>query len=500
MSELNTSWPAESVDAIRITLLKGQVAIEGTDGNQIELEGEMDQRGGREVRLDPMGRWLPLSLWGRHGESNFTLRLPKSKAWVVDLYATQAEVEVSDIQARLSVRLGKGDVRVENCRGQFALMAGRGDVEIEGCTEADMPERPPVPEGMNAQFGPIPPTPPIPPIPPVPPIPPMEANGPKVEFGFGHRGRMHMRMDPKMRIKMRMGRGDDRPGAEPEGDWEDWNGEEWARWGEEIGERAAAWAEGFVSQVFSQFGGVIDKKGVSLQLGRGDVKIEDLTARECHIGMGGGDVELDGGCIDNLTIQSSHGDIEIDEVLPAGTWSVDLRHGDIELSLPSDTRARLDVATRHGDIQSDVPLVRVNRPGRESRHGGRMVGTSGPSEGAIAQISLTTVKGDIHITGPKGESGRRERAPESAWFTPPPPPPTSAPTTDASPVGGRATDAPASPLASSPDASRAGDVPAGRAADAPAGPRYNSQVEILKALAENKISVAEAEQLLKSIR
>ncbi len=486
MSEVNKSWAADAFDAIRITMLNGEFKIEGTDGNQVELEGDADKRFAREAPLEPADRWLPLTLWSRHGDSDFTLRLPRSKAWVVELSAPQAEVEVRDIQARLGIRLGKGEVRVENCRGQFAIAAGRGDVEFKRCTEAEMPEAPAFPQGEHEHTGG-----PIPPFPPMPPMP----EDPAAFFGFRHGPRMEMKMNPKMRMKFHIAHGHD----EPDEDWEDWNGEEWARWGEEIGERAAAWAEGFVSQIFGQFGGFLEKKGVSMQLGRGDIKAEDIEAKDCTIRIASGDVELNRGRIDNLSLETSHGDVQCERILPTHEWDIELRHGDISLHLPSETRARLDVATRHGDINSQVPLVRVNRPGRESRHGGRMVGTAGPNEGTIAQISLTTLRGDIDIEGPKGDSVRREWPAEAAVPTPPPPPP--------APSAGRASDVPAAPVASAPPTTggRAEDVPStpttgGRAEDVPAKPQYDSQVAILRALAEGKISVAEAEQLLRSLR
>src|SRR5512140_53519 len=118
MSEINKKWAADGFDAIRITLLRGEFNIEGTDGNEVELEGEFESRRGYVPTLEPVGRWLPLSLWTRHGDGYFTLRLPRSKAWVVELSAPSADVSAADIQARLGLRLGRGDVQSENCRGQ----------------------------------------------------------------------------------------------------------------------------------------------------------------------------------------------------------------------------------------------------------------------------------------------------------------------------------------------------------------------------------------------
>src|SRR5512140_4004487 len=172
MSEINKKWAADGFDAIRITLLRGEFNIEGTDGNEVELEGELESRRGYIPTLEPVGRWLPLSLWTRHGDGDFTLRLPRSKAWVVELSAPMGEINGADIQARLSVRLGKGEVHVENCRGQFSVSNGHGEVEYKGCVEAPMPERPPYPEGTEPGVGPI------------PPMPNVETRGPNIDFGF----------------------------------------------------------------------------------------------------------------------------------------------------------------------------------------------------------------------------------------------------------------------------------------------------------------------------
>ncbi len=452
MAELRSKWPLDAFDAVRISGIDGQFTIEASDGNEVELEGDVGGKWNRGSKLEPANRWLSLPLWGHHG-GDVTLRLPRSKSWVVDVLAARGQVEASDVQARLSISLGKGDIQVENCQGQLALAAGKGDIKIEGCQEKEMPERPPIPERDQEMAGG--------PIPPLPPIP----EGAGAFFDFRH--------GPRVRFKTRAG------DYEDWGNWEDWNGEEWARWGEEIGERAAAWAEGFVSQFAGRMDWLTAKGGIGIKLGQGDVEMDDVTAKTCAVRMGSGDVKIDGGRIENLNVEASRGDIECKDVLPQGSWSIEMRHGDIKLKLPRETRARLDVSTRHGDIDSEVPLVRVGRPGRESRHGGRMVGTAGAADGQAPEIRVSALHGDIEIKGPRGEYSRAERPAE------------------ASPAAPQAAPRPAPAPAPSPQAS---DIPSSSESkeDRPAAP-YDSQMAILQALAEGQISVAEAEKLLKSL-
>ncbi len=459
MSEVKQKWPSTAFDAVRVTVIDGDLKIEGTDGDEVELEGEYRSRHGYEFNPQPVGRWLALDMWVRHGKSELTLRLPRSKAWVVDVGAPRADVEVSRIRARLRIMLGQGDVRVEDCQGHFALAAGKGDVELARCTEVEVPERPPFPEGQPEPAGAA--TGGMPNFPPMPRMP----EGPEFMFGFRH--------GPKFR----WGRG---PHSDEAWDWEDWNGEEWAQWGSQVGEQASAWAQGFVAQLFSRFNWPEDKPGINLQAGHGDASLKEIQCQACVLGFGSGDLELERGRIQKLDLQTGNGDLNIKDVLPTGEWTIYVRHGDVHLDLPNETQGRLDVATRHGDIDSEIPLVRVNRPGRESRHGGRMVGSVGSGEGQGAQISVTTLSGDIQIRGPKGSGVRAERPVES--YAPPPTAPAATPQSEDRPSGVATATTPQSE-----------DRPTS------AAPGYDSQLAVLQALAEGKLSVRDAEALLKSL-
>ncbi len=62
MSKLEHTWPRDAFDAISIVALGGQFEIEGTDGDQVELEGDFESRWQPDPRLEPAERWLQLQL------------------------------------------------------------------------------------------------------------------------------------------------------------------------------------------------------------------------------------------------------------------------------------------------------------------------------------------------------------------------------------------------------------------------------------------------------
>jgi DUF4097 and DUF4098 domain-containing protein YvlB len=229
--------------------------------------------------------------------------------------------------------------------------------------------------------------------------------------------------------------------------WEDW-GESWAQWGGEFGEK-------FLRRFFGQIPGTTT--GINIQTGKGDVNLEEINAKSCVIRAARGDARLKRGEVGSLDMKIIAGDIESESCLPTGDWNLRANRGDIKLSLPADTSARLDVTTRHGDIHSKTPLVRVTRQGPESWHGNRMVGSIGTKiEGKIPEIRLSTLSGDIEIktqstTGPYYEKSEAEKP-------------------SSTPVAGES-----------------------------AG-LYDTSLSILTALSEGKISVDEAERLLREFK
>ena len=328
MAKVAQTWPIDAFDAIGIRAHQGKFIIQGTEGNEVKLDGDFAVRYSRNLELGPTGRWLKIYTSWQYGETQFTLQLPKSKIWTIDLFSGRAQFKAEDIQTRLHLWLGKGDVQIENCHGVFYVTSGNADVRVKRFVEIEAPEVPPLP-----------------------------------------REERHVIVD------------------DPES-WEDW-GKDLAQWGGEFGEK-------FLRRFFGHT--TETNPGINIQTGKGDVELEEINAKSCVIRAARGDARLKVGRIGNLDMKIIAGDIECESFLPAGNWNIRANRGDIHLSLPADTTARLDVTTRHGDIHSKTPLVRVTRQGPESWHGNRMVGSIGAkNEGKLPEIHLSTLSGDIEI-------------------------------------------------------------------------------------------------------
>ncbi len=460
MVQVKQSWPSEAFDAISILAFDGEFEFEGTDGDLVELEGDFQRHLVRDLKLEPVERWLQIHLWEHPGESRFILRLPKKKAWVVDLSAGKGQLQVNGIQARLRVMLGGGEIEIKGCQGILNVAAGKSNVQIERYTQAEMPGRPPMPQVEPAFQAPPPPE--------APPAP----EGPGVDGEF----RFRFGRGPRMRHRVKSG-----PGWE----WFGFDADDWAEWGEQFGEQARGWAQQFVTRFVGQADWLPEKAGVNVQMGKGDAELKEIEAKSCTVKIGNGEVELEDGRIETLAINVGHGGVESKAVLPADDWDLQVRHGDIHLTLPSNTQARLDVATRHGDITSQVPLVRVGRPGPEARHGARMVGNVGQADGNAPEISLTAMSGDIEIELQKGESKYTYKAAaenEPAMTNMP----GTSPAAETAPGTAPATEVSRSATQVQPATANL--------------PKYDSQLAVLQALSEGKISVEEAEQLLRSLR
>lgn len=389
MAKMKRTWPAAAFDAIGIRARDGKFTIQGIDGDQVKLEGDFEENFYSNFRLEPVGRWLQIYTSGHNDDTEFTLQLPKHKAWVVDLFSGRAQFKAEDIHARLNLMLGKGEIQVENCRGIFSVASGDADVRLKHFKEAEAPEIPPLPKEE----------------------------------------RQMKQEDPES--------------------WPDWWGDYWTQLGGEFGEK-------ILRRFFGRAGAAGSNPGVSVQIGKGDLQLEDIEAGACILRSARGDAKLKGGRVVNLDMNITKGDIECESCLPAGDWAIRLNQGDIRLSLPSDTGARLDVATRHGDIQSKTPLVRVTRQGPESWHGSRMVGSIGANiEGKMPEIHVSTLHGDIKIETQPMASRHYEKSSAGQALSPP---------------------------------------PAAKSADS-----YDTQLAVLTALSEGRISVDEAERLLRGL-
>ncbi len=377
MADIRRTWPLDTFDAIAIFAASCDLEVEGTDGQEVVLEGESESsfprdpsfHSGQALDVQQTGPWLRVQALGRAGETELRLWLPRQKPWVLEFGAAQGDVQIRGVQARTHVNLGKGNVEIKDSQGVFAVHAGKGNVRLERCAEAAVPERPAMPQPEMAAAGTVGAF--------------AWACGPGEGWpGFGPGAGRRWRAWVQDWI-----------GDLP---WQEWVGTAWEKWGQFLG------ATG---------------QGVNVGLAKGDVTLRDVNARSCQVGIGSGDFDLHGGQVDGLQAHLGHGDVNCDAAPAAqASWSIDTKHGDIQLDLPADAEARLDVATRHGEIRSDFPLVRTSRPGPEARHGRRMVGAIGQGDNP-AQISLSTVRGDITIrrvggaraeTREPGEQGSRE--------------------------------------------------------------------------------------------
>jgi hypothetical protein len=245
----------------------------------------------------------------------------------------------------------------------------------------------------------------------------------------------------------------------------------------QLAEQAASWA-GRISRFFTQPDWKPGDAGIHLRTGKGDAKLEYVVTKSCGIWLGKGNVTMDHGCIADLKAYAGHGDVKCESILPQGEWAVKTGHGNIRLSLPADTQAKLDIATRHGDIRSEIPLVRVGRPGPESRYGGRMVGTVGNLDSSRdsrpgykpAEIDLATMNGDIRIGLLRSES-----------------PYTTATTASAS-TGNEVN-----------RVENENERPIDTKVETPQQ-TYDSPLNVLQALSHGEITVEEAERVLKSFQ
>ena len=352
MARVEQTWSASDFDAIGIRAHQGKFVIQGIDGDKVKLEGNIAARYTRNLILGPVGRWLQIYSSWQYGESQFTLQLPKSKIWTIDIFSGKAQFKAENIQAHLHAWFGKGEVQIENCRGVFTVTSGNADVRVKHFVEIATPEVPPLIKEEK-----------------------------------------HVKFD------------------EPES-WGDWGaemGERWGQWGEEFGNQfGEEFGEKFLRQFFGH--SPVPNPGLAVQTGKGDIELEDFDVKTCSISTARGDARLKQGRVGNFYAKIISGDINCESLLPAGDWNIRANRGDVHLSLSADTRTRLDVTTRHGEIISKTPLVRVTRQGPESWHGGRMVGSIGANtDGKLPEIKVSTLNGDIEIKTESGESKYYEK-------------------------------------------------------------------------------------------
>ncbi len=145
MAVAEHAWPAGAFDAIAIWGEDCRCTIQGIDGDQVRLVGDLGEDQLPDPWLGMVGRWLMILAPGSTGRMQLTLQLPRNQSWAVGILAGLAHFKASGIQAHLRLMLGMGDVEIEDCRGVFAVESGSADVRLKHFTEAEMPEIPHLP-------------------------------------------------------------------------------------------------------------------------------------------------------------------------------------------------------------------------------------------------------------------------------------------------------------------------------------------------------------------
>ena len=398
-------WATDSIDAVSITLTNGDVAVAASEDGHIHIDGADERDGFAQAGID---------------------RIEQVGRWLlVHLMQRRGGEPLSVYLPRskswqLDVQTGHGDVGASEIQGRLHIMTGQGDVHLAHC------------QGVF-----------------------------DVGAGAGDIELVHCRQaDAPAACPLPQATPDSGipAGAQREG---------WLA----SPARSIAAAMATLERRLARLPGraaADDSAGVTINGGSGDVQTEDLDATVCSIRIGRGDVSLEDGHIGRLSVSAGQGDVDCEGVTPLGQWDIETVQGDITLKLPANVPLRLDAATSHGDLHSDAPLVRVARPGPESRHGGRMVGSYGRADAQSPQIRLTTSKGDIEIAladdEPREVGGRGDATED--WSIPE-----------------RETATSSEPAVSS----RAGDATPG------------SEMDVLKALSDGLIDAAEAERLLRSM-
>ena len=344
MTNLKHTWPADKFDAVNIKGGDFDLCLQGTDGDMISLEGDIDEKRFRGLRLDESGRWLKIFV-PHHQSSGLILKLPRSKSWITEVFAGKSHIQARGFCSRLQVMVGNGDIFIEDMRGMITIASGRADIHLKHFTQSILPPPPPVNEET-----------------------PAETTG-KASW-----------------------------------DWLGWGDVEWERWGEGLGERIGWWALDF-SRFFDNSDINVKNAGLSVHTGNGNLEAADLNSETGLFRISNGNLKLQDAHIADLNITLSHGNIEGRSLTPAGYWSIKNTHGNTRLSFASNISARLDMATRNGNIHSEIPLVRVTKQGPETGYGKRMVGTMGPAaEGPLPELHITATHGNIDVDSRSPES------------------------------------------------------------------------------------------------
>ncbi len=95
----------------------------------------------------------------------------------------------------------------------------------------------------------------------------------------------------------------------------------------------------------------------------------------------------------DLQVENTNGDIEVHAAskLPVGRMTINGKHGDITLTLPSNAGFQVEATTRKGDITSDFSAIKINENNGTSQ-------ASGTVGNGAAKLQITADTGDIRIS------------------------------------------------------------------------------------------------------
>lgn len=131
----------------------------------------------------------------------------------------------------------------------------------------------------------------------------------------------------------------------------------------------------------------------------GDATVESVSGRTLRIRSVSGDVQVKHTAIDeacSLDTVSGCLSLEARGPLNSGTISLSAVSGDVDLLLPRDTNAQIDITTKGGDVSGKFLGAEGNE---KTLTGSGMVTLSDTvGKGSGTKIALTTVSGDINIS------------------------------------------------------------------------------------------------------
>ena len=143
----------------------------------------------------------------------------------------------------------------------------------------------------------------------------------------------------------------------------------------------------------------------------GEIELEQAFAASYDLHTSGGSITVDGAKgklkassefggikIENaesvtLDLETNNGTVEFSGSLAAGPHMVNSEFGEVDLTLPDDSKLNVDLSTEFGSIQSDLPIT-VTLNGTSNSNGDQIVGSI---NGGGEQLTVETNNGSVSI-------------------------------------------------------------------------------------------------------